>query len=246
VTHPHPRTGPETRPPGRDIPGQNAGVGGVSRRRLIGLLATGAAALAVRPWPLQVPTASAQAPPIDEALIEPTLEAFADTLIPGEKRHPDDRAIAGVVSGPGAVQAGAVDLLRFPGAGVGPALPAVAAGLSARAVGFALEHGIPLDPTVAPWVSLDFDQRTELAVHLLDGSDPDVALWEAIGALAFLAYHTAGHLNTAEAVRSGHPGLAAIGFPAPDPDGLWRFPQHSYRRELARPHPATTATGHPA
>jgi hypothetical protein len=61
-----------------------------------------------------------------------------------------------------------------------------------------------------------------------------------------LAFHTAGHLSTAEAVRSGHPGLAWIDFPAPDPDGLWRYPEFSYRRSLAAVHPATTATGQPA
>ena len=130
--------------------------------------------------------------------------------------------------------------------GVSTVIPAVAAGMSARAVGFALERGIVLDPTVAPWVSLDFDQRTELAVVMLDGDDPDQALWEAIGALVFLAFHTAGHLHTADAVRAGHPGLAAIGFPQPDDDDLWRFPDHSYGRALARPHPGTTAGGHPA
>lgn len=217
-----------------------------TRRRLLGLLAGVAATAAASPWPLRLPAADAQAPPLDAALVDPTLEAFADTLIPGEKRHPGDRAVAGAAEGPGAVHAGAVDLLHFPPAGVAPVVAGVAAGLSARAVAYAAERGIALDPTVAPWVSLDFDQRTALAVRLLDGGDPDRALWEAVGALVFLAFHTAGHLPTATAVREGHPGLASIRFPAPDADGLWRFPQHSYRRRLARPHPATTRGGHPA
>lgn len=222
------------------------GSGGLTRRRLLGLLAGGAATAVAAPWPRRLPAATAQVPPIDEALVDPTLEAFADTLIPGEKRFPGDRAIAGAATGAGAVQAGAVDLLRFPPAGVAPAIAAVAAGLSARAVAFALEEAIALDPTVAPWVSLDFDQRTTLAVRLLDGSDPDRALWEAVGALVFISYHTAGHLPTARAVRDGHPGLAGIRFPAPDVDDLWRFPAHSYGRPLARPHPATVVGGHPA
>lgn len=219
---------------------------GVTRRRLLGLLAGVAATAATAPWPLRLPAAAAQVPPLDAALVDPTLEAFADTLIPGEKRHPGDRAVAGAADGPGAVQAGAVELLHFPPAGVAPAIAGVAAGLSARAVAYALEHRIALDPTVAPWVSLDFEQRTDLAVRLLGGTDPDRALWEAVGALVFLAFHTAGHLPTAMAVRDGHPGLASIGFPQPDADGLWRFPDHSYRRPLARPHPATTTGGHPA
>ncbi len=41
-------------------------------------------------------------------------------MVPGEKRSPDDRAIAGVTSGPGAVQAGAVDMMRFGPVGLGP------------------------------------------------------------------------------------------------------------------------------
>ena len=218
---------------------------GLTRRTLLGLLAGAAATAVASPWPLRLPTANAQVPPIDEALIDPTLEAFADTLIPGEKRFAGDRAVAGAARGAGAVHAGAVDLLRFPPAGVAPAIAAIAAGLSARAVAFAVAEGIALDPTVAPWVSLDFDERTRLAVRLLDGGDPDRALWEAVGALVFLGYHTAGHLPTAQAVRDGHPGLAGIGFPAPGADGLWRFPAHSYRRPLARPHPATVGAGHP-
>jgi hypothetical protein len=63
--------------------------------------------------------------------------------------------------------------------------------------------------------------------------------------LVFLAYHTAGYLPTAQAVREGHPGLKAIGFPKPDPDGLWRFREFSYRRKLARHHPHTTRGGNP-
>src|SRR5206468_12435454 len=58
-----------------------------------------------------------------------TLEAFADTLLPGEKRSPTDRAIAGAAPGAGAVQAGALDLMGFPAGGAGPALLALACGL---------------------------------------------------------------------------------------------------------------------
>jgi hypothetical protein len=63
--------------------------------------------------------------------------------------------------------------------------------------------------------------------------------------MALLAFHTAAQFDTATAVRAGHPGLAWIGFPMPDRDGLWRFPRFSYERQLAREHPATTASGNP-
>lgn len=217
----------------------------LSRRRLLGLLAGAATGLAGTAWPLRLPAQTTRVEPIDAVLIDPTLEAFADTLIPGQKRSPEDRAIAGAGTGPGAVEAGAVALLHFEGLGIGPAVPGIAAGLSARALAYAGEQGITLDPGVAPWVSLDFGQRTRLAIELLDGRDPDRVAWEAIGAIVFLAFHTAGHLDTAAAIRSGHPGLVSIGFPQPDADGLWRFPEHSYGRVLAELHPGTTPGGHP-
>lgn len=47
--------------------------------------------------------------PDEEQVRTMTLEAFADTIVPGEKRSPDDQAIAGAVTGGGAVVAGAVE-----------------------------------------------------------------------------------------------------------------------------------------
>lgn len=221
---------------------------GLSRRRLLRATSAAAALWLVRPWPLRPAAANASGHGqlvADPLVVRPTLEAFADTLIPGERRTTDDRAVAGAAAGPGAVQAGAVDLLLSPHAGTAEVATAMAAGLNLRATAYALEHGRVLDPAVAPVVALDFEERTELLVRLVDGDDPDQQLWEALAALVFLAYHTAGHLPTAEAVRDGHPGLTAIGFPLPDADGLWRFPQHSYERVLATAHPATTPGGHP-
>lgn len=185
-------------------------------------------------------------PPLDLPAQTATLEAFSDTMIPGEKRYAGDRAIAGVVSGPGAVQAGALAFMEFPPVGLAPALPALAAGISAQAVKYAATHAIVLDPTVPPWVALTFAQRTALAVDLLNFSHADYLPYYALAALPFLAFHTAGHLHTVDAVRDGHPGLAFIRFPPPDPDGLWRFPVFSYRRRLARLSPRTTSSGSPA
>jgi hypothetical protein len=208
----------------------------LSRRRLLALAGGAFLAWQSRPWRLAPPAVDAQILPGDP-LIVPTLEAFADTLITGEKRSPLDRAIAGAVSGPGAVEAGALDLMNGPTAGVAPLLPALAVALNARATAFAALEGILLDPTVPPLVALDFEQRTALLVQLLDGTDPDQILWFALAALVFLATHTAAHLDTAAALAAGHPGLVGIGFPAPNPDGLWRFPTASYRRVLAPKHP---------
>jgi hypothetical protein len=208
----------------------------LSRRRLLTLAAGAVLAWQSRPWRFAPPAVDAQVLPGDPTIV-PTLEAFSDTLIPGEKRSPSDRAIAGAASGAGAVQAGAVDLMNFPPATVGPALPAIAAGLNARASDYAAANGIVLDPTVPPLVSLDFAQRTDLLVQLLDGTDPDQLAWFAVAALAFLAYHTAAHLDTVAALAAGHPGLVKIGFPAPQGDGRWRFADASYRRPVARSSP---------
>ena len=217
----------------------------LTRRRLLQAVGAAAVAWQARPWLVTPPAAHAATPPDDPAIV-PTLEAFADTLIPGEKRSPDDRAIAGAADGPGAVQAGAVDLLFSDAAGVAPAAPAFAAGIDARATTYAAQQQIVLDPTVPPFVALDFDQRTGCAVEMLAFDAPDRQAFEACAALIFLAYHTAGHLHTPQAVRDGHPGLTALGFPQPDDDDLWRFPTFSYRRALARRHPHTTATGQPS
>jgi hypothetical protein len=130
--------------------------------------------------------------------------------------------------------------------GVGPALPALAAAVNARAAAYAAAQQLVSDPTVPPFVGLDFTHRTRLAVELLDFTQPDYLAYYALAALACLGFHTAGHLHTADAVRNGHPGLATLGFPQPDPDGLWRFPEFSYRRRLARQHPHTTRSGNPA
>ena len=81
---------------------------------------------------------------------------------------------------------------------------------------------------------------------MLDGSGRDQVVWYALAAIAMLAFHTAAHLDTAEAVRRGHPGLAWLRFPTPDADGLWRYEDFSYGRAVARRHPRTSSTGNPA
>jgi hypothetical protein len=166
-----------------------------------------------------------------------TLEAFADTLIPGQKRSPTDRAIAGVVKGPGAVQGGALRMMNFPPIGVQALLPGLAFTLNVYAFAYAVSHKITLDLKAPPFVELDFESRTALLLSIFEGSGQDRAAFSALAALTFAAYNTAGYLPTAEAIMNGHPGLKAIGFPAPNANGVWRFPKFSYRRVLARPYP---------
>ncbi len=229
------------------------------RRRLLRLAGLAALAWQTPPWVEQVAAALGPLPPTAPGVSDPvgylgtssdpettTLEALADTMIPGAKRFDGDVAVAGAVPGPGAVAAGALDLMRLPAAGIAPTLPLFAGWLNQRAAQYAAERRLALDPSLPPFVALSFADRTRLAVTLLDPAAPDYLAWYALAAMAFLAFHTAGHLHTVDAVRHGHPGLRFIGFPAPDRDGLWRFPRFSYRRALSRPHPRTHRSGSPA
>jgi hypothetical protein len=55
-----------------------------------------------------------------------TLKAFADTVVPGEKRWDGDRTVGGAASGGGAMAARAVPLLEVPEGGLAPALDMLA------------------------------------------------------------------------------------------------------------------------
>jgi enediyne biosynthesis protein E8 len=175
-----------------------------------------------------------------------TLEAFADTIIPGAKRSQDDRAIAGAAQGPGAVEAGALELLHTPATGVTAGLPYLAGALNGHAKAYAAEKGITLDEDVPPFVALEFADRTELVRRLTAPGHPEKDGWVGLALFSNMAYDSAAHLHTAEAIAAGHPGLIAMGWGAPDADGLWRFPNYTYGRKLANEHPNTTASGSPA
>ncbi|WP_435279884.1 DUF5987 family protein [Streptomyces sp. 1222.5] len=174
------------------------------------------------------------------------MEAFADTLIPGERRYGGDLAIAGAVSGPGAVQAGVLTTFTSPELPLATVLPEIAALLNARAIAYAATHLIVLPIVLPAFVGLSFHHRTTLVRGLYGPEDPDRAVWQMLSLLCGLAFDTAAHLDTRQAVASGHAGLSWLGFPPPGSDGLWRFPNHSYNKALATMHPATTASGSPA
>jgi enediyne biosynthesis protein E8 len=174
-----------------------------------------------------------------------TLEAYADTFVPGERRAPGDLAIADAAPGRGAVAAGALELLETPATGVSAGLADLAVNLNAHATAYAVEHGITIDPEVPPFVGLRFADRTALVCQLISPSHPEKDIWVLVALFCFMAFDTAAHMHTADAIANGHPGLAAMGFAAPDADGLWRFPDFSYGRQLARPHPRTTSNGDP-
>ncbi|HXV93310.1 MAG TPA: DUF5987 family protein [Pseudonocardia sp.] len=175
-----------------------------------------------------------------------TLEAFADTIVPGEKRSPGDRAVAGASPGPGAVAAGALELLHTEATGVTAGLPYLAQALDAHAAAYAAARDLELDGTVPAFVALPFEHRTALVTELTAPGHPEKDGWVALALFSNMAFDSAAHLHTAEAIAAGHPGLAAMGFFDPGDDGLWRFPGYSYGRELAPLHPSTTPSGSPA
>jgi hypothetical protein len=177
---------------------------------------------------------------------EMTLEAFADTILPGEKRSPDDRALAGVSTGGGAVAAGALDVLRTPEGGMGPAMDPLADALDALARQYAAERGLEVDPGLPAFVALGYADRVDLVLRLTALDNPERAPWISLAMFCTIAFDSAPHRHTTEAMPAGHPGLATIGFAPPGPDGLWRFGEYSYGRQLASPHPDTTPSGSPA
>jgi hypothetical protein len=175
-----------------------------------------------------------------------TLEAFADTILPGVKRSPDDRAIAGVCDDPGAVEAGALELLNDPATGVTAGLGPLAQSLNGHARAYAEQHGRALDDDVPPFVALDYEDRVALVAELTAPGHPEQAGWVLLAMFTNMAFDSAAHLSTGEALANGHPGLLQMGFAKPDEDGLWRFPDFSYGQELAKRHPNTTESGSPA
>ncbi|MET7424626.1 DUF5987 family protein [Dactylosporangium sp. NPDC005555] len=174
------------------------------------------------------------------------LEAFADTIVPGEKRGADDPAIAGVDTGGGAVASGAIELLEHPAGGLAPALDTICLELDAYARDHADAAGLDLDPDLPPFVALPFEARTALIQELTSPDHPDKQLWVGLALFCNMAFDSAPHMHTVDALAAGHPGLVAMRYASPDPDGLWRFPAFSYGRPLANLHPSTTATGSPA
>ncbi|WP_103513064.1 DUF5987 family protein [Streptomyces sp. SM13] len=175
-----------------------------------------------------------------------TLEAYADTIVPGEKRWPGDRAVAGVSTGGGAVTAGALELLRWDATGIHDGLEDLASRVNDHARTYAEQTDLTPDASLPPFVALDYDDRVRLIQELTTPGHPEKDFWVLLSLFCNMAYDSAAHLHTAQALDAGHPGLAAMGITQPDADDLWRFQEFGYGRQLAAHHPDTTSTGSPA
>jgi hypothetical protein len=181
----------------------------------------------------------------EEEIRTMTLEAFADTILPGAKRWPGDRAVAGVSDDGGAVAAGAIDLLETPATGVTAGLQPLSEALNKHAEAHAAEHAVELERDVPAFVALPYEHRRTLVGTLTTPGHPEKEGWVSLALFCNMAFDSAAHLHTADAIAAGHPGLLAMGIATPDEHGLWRFPEHSYRRKLAETHPDTTPSGSP-
>jgi hypothetical protein len=179
----------------------------------------------------------AYAGPVARALVAPpaayaepdladgTLQAFADTMIPGRlatrtdlgnEIHP--RAIAGVDPLPGAVESDALALYHHSQIGFDALEPDFLADLSVHS----LAQG-------GDFLSLDFDKRVAVCVAGLSFDNPSRVLWEAAAAVPFTAFCAAAMVPNATAAKAS--GYRVMGLPGVAPKG---YPHFSYRRKLSR------------
>lgn len=165
----------------------------------------------------------------DPTLDDATLQAFADTIIPGRRASKTDlgdpihpQAIAGVDPDPGAVEADALRLFHDPLIGFDALAPAFLAELSLRSL-----------PQGGAFLSLPYDKRVEVVKAGFDFANPTRLLWEAATAVPFTAFcaaavHPFGNDRNAS-------GYKVMGYPGGGPnDAPVMYPySFSYRRKLA-------------
>lgn len=198
----------------------------ITRRNLLARAArTGLAVTIARALPL-ADAAPARAAGLPAGDPEATLQAFADTIIPGREATTTDlgnpidpRAIAGVDPLPGAVETDALALYHHPLTGFDALEPAFLADLQARS----LPHG-------GDFLSLDFAGRVEVCKAGLAYDNPERLLWEAAAAVPFTAFCAAALVEEQTAAKAS--GYRVMGLPGKAPHGY----RHgfSYRRALAR------------
>lgn len=158
-------------------------------------------------------------------LADATLQAVADTLIPGRPAQLTDlgheihpKAIAGAHHEPGAVETDALALFHDPLIGFDALEPAFLTEVEARSV---LRGGQFLD--------LPFAERIAVTIDGLDARNPSVTVWEAAIAVAFTSFMAAATQRNATIDTAS--GYQVMGYPGTAPNG---YADYSYRRKLAR------------
>lgn len=185
----------------------------------------GAAALIASAMPVAERLLAANPAYAAVSMDDATMQAFADTIIPGRKAettdlgdeiHPD--AIAGVDDEPGAVEADAIRLYHHPLTGFDVLEPAFLADLGTRS----LQQG-------GSFLALDFDARTAVLLQALSFDNPDRVLYEAAAAVPFTAFCAAAVHEVGTSKNAS--GYRVMGYPGAAPQGYRRY---SYGRQLAR------------
>jgi hypothetical protein len=198
----------------------------LSRRDFLGRVgALGAGAIALSALPVAERLIAADPALAAVSPDDATLQAFADTIIPGRKAERTDlgdeihpQAIAGVDPDPGAVEADVLRLYKNPLVGFAPALVGpFLTDLSVRS----LQQG-------GAFLTLGFEQRVAVCLSALDYSNGDRVLYEAAAAVPFTAFCAAAeHPVGTDEVASGY---RVMGYPGAAPRGYRSF---TYRRKLA-------------
>jgi hypothetical protein len=196
----------------------------LSRRQLLQRATTlGLGALVVSALPVAERIFVSEAAAAVE-LPDATLQAFADTMVPGRAatttdlgNEIDPLAIAGVDPEPGAVEADALLLYHDPLIGFDALEGPFLAELSARS----LAHG-------APFLNLAFEQRVAVCLEGLAPSNASVLVWEAAAAVPFTAFLAAAEHS--EATIDTCSAYQVMGYPGTAPNGYAEF---SYKRKLA-------------
>jgi hypothetical protein len=193
----------------------------VIRAGNLGLAAAVASALPVAARMPRPDAALAQ----DSVLLDGTLQAFFDTMIPGRDVaatqsgapiHP--QAIAGVDPEPGAVEADALLLAHDAKIGFDTLAPPFVADLQARSLAMG-----------GQFLDLDYDRRQAVCLAGLDFGNPDRVVWEAAAAVPFTAFCAAA--TVVNATKATSVGYQVMGHPGTAPKGYRDF---SYRRKLNR------------
>jgi hypothetical protein len=158
------------------------------------------------------------------SLPDATLQAFADTIIPGRKAQTTDlgneihpQAIAGVHNEPGAVEADALLVYHDPLIGFDALETAFLSDLSGRS----LRRG-------GEFLSLSFNKRVDVCLEGLSPSNSSVQVYEAAAAVAFVAFLVAGEQSNAKI--DGASGYQVMGYPGVARSG---YADYSYKLKLA-------------